>query len=208
MHSNLDDRTLLLEQLSDWLLQSRDQTMWRNLFFAETRDDVAIGSKATTLLCADCPDSWAPEDAELFCLGVGGRFQRPCTADLLFFFDTPEVALQVALELQRGHRTHPIRVSMATACFTYAELLHGTHSMRLFFGDAVARTERLILSVVPGTLQLCAESYRALHRVLPAEVPEGVIATELLDDVVTLASITLPPLQNSHLSTFAGLGRF
>lgn len=206
MQSNLDGRPAMLEQLSDWLLHGRDQIMWRELFIAQNHGGIAFGRQTATLLCADCPATWTPEDVEAHCVTAGGHSQPSRPGDLLSFFDTPVAALQVALELQRTHRTHPLRLSMATACFTYAEV-HGTSGVsRIYFGSSVARQERSILSCVPGTLLLCAESYRALHQVLPAKVPDGVIATELIDDVVTLASVTLPPPRSAHLSTFAGLG--
>jgi hypothetical protein len=61
-------------------------------------------------------------------------------------------------------------------------------------------------SAPPGSIQLCGRTYEALHGRLSVEIPEGLITTEMQGNLVTLASVTLPPARNSQLSTFAGLG--
>jgi hypothetical protein len=206
MHSNIDERSILLAQLTDWLLQARDARLWHEVLFGACRDAIELGRHPGTVLRTDRPRHWAPEDAERFAADAGGRTQAVEGSELLFIFETPATALRAALQLQRDHRTHRLRTAMVTGHFAYALIPDGGRARRIYFGDELVCTERAIRASAAGTLQMCARSYSAVCGMFATEAPDAVITTELIGDEVLVATILLPPSHKSQLSTFAGLG--
>ena len=206
MQAKSDARTLMLEQLSDWLLQRREQLLWRELFLANRSEMVSFGEQAVTLVAADCPLEWGGEHAEFFASRFGGHAQATAEAELLMVFERPGAALRAALALQRTSDAQPLRVAMTTGARSFATVPRAGSTRRVYFGPAVEHAERLVADAARGTLLLCADSYGALQHRLAVEAPEAVIATELIGEQVTSASVILPPPQASQLSTFAGLG--
>lgn len=206
MQLHLEERTRLLEQLSDWLLHTNAKVAWRNVFLGGDSGQVEFGHKNATVLCAERPADWTPENAEALLLGSGAHFQPLTDGELLMVFDSPAAALRAALEILRSTRATSLRMAMATGRFTYADVRYDNRLQRLYYGEDLTRARRMILTCVPGTLHLCPDAYRAVQRLVAQEVPEALVATEFLRGEVVNASITLPPSDNAYLSSFAGLG--
>lgn len=203
MHSNLDSSPTL--QQADGFL-GPDQRLLDDLFDRDVQGHIRFASEVTTVLCSDVPKNWAPREAEMRCQEEGGRSQASSRIGLLVFFDSPRAALTCAIKLLREQRAHPLRASISTCSLRYAEFSQSGTLRRLYFGEELARTERTLRGVVPGTLVLCPQSFRSVSPVLPTQAPEAMIATEMIGDELIHAWITLPPHSDADLSSFAGLG--
>jgi len=87
------------------------------------------------------------------------------------------------------------------ACYEAA-----TGTRRLVVGAPIEAAEASLGQSVPGTIVLCAQSYALLAEQIGEHAPDGLLATEMEDETVRQASITLAPPASAALSTFAGLG--
>jgi hypothetical protein len=205
MH-HLEERELILEQLSNWLLHTGALPVWRGVFLAEGRRQVLFAQETITALFSQYPLDWTTERARAFSMNAGGRLSPMAAGELFVAFDSPAAALRAALELQREERARPLRMGIASGRFACADVRYGSKTHRVYYGDEVDRIRAMVQSCVPGTLQLCPDTYRAVQRVVSMEVPQTLVTTELVGAEVVAASITLPPPDNAYLSSFAGLG--
>ena len=195
----------LMEVLSERLLTEFPHEVWRRAFFDAAPAQARFAREEVTFVCSDPLDpEWSTAAAAALARRYGGRLEHDGAWTTLAFPD-PQQALEVALHLQRG-TSRRLRCALLTSECTVASYdIDGTvHSLSLGCEHVVAqaRAER----VPPGTIHLCAQTYLRLGDRIDAHTRCALVATELQDDVVTSAAITLPPSRQAALSTFAGLG--
>ena len=199
-----------METLSERLLRHGDVAVWRAIFLdPAVHATVRFEVQRHTVLASDSP--LGPLDAEqasLLATHLTGEEQPATTSDLLLAFRTPAAALRAALGLQRLAGSRGIRTAVSSVDGVVATLELAGRVRRFLVGPELERAELAVSEPVPGTIYVCGETYNALGDSIAEHVRDGLIATELDDDTVTCASITLPPHASAETSTFAGLGRF
>ena len=205
MQATRDNDAILLEVLSDRLLTDFPHEVWRRAFFDAAPAQARFAREEVTFLCTDpLEPEWSIRAATALARRHGGRLEHDGAWTTLAFPD-PQQALEVALLLQRGSARR-LRCALVTSECTVASYeIDGTlHSLSLGCEHVVSqgRAER----VPPGTIHLCAQTYLRLGDRIDLHTRSALVATELQDDVVTSAAITLPPSRQAALSTFAGLG--
>lgn len=160
-----------------------------------------------TLVAADSPmESFSGEEANLLAARLGGNPEPSARVDLVLSFRNAAAALGAALLLQRLSPRRKVRSALSTHLCTVACYEVDGVQRRLAVGPEMELAEAALPRAVPGTVLISAETYGLIGDRLAEYVPDGLLATELEDDRVREASITLAPHASAPQSTFAGLG--
>ncbi|RYF39067.1 MAG: hypothetical protein EOO25_15820 [Comamonadaceae bacterium] len=193
------------DALSQRMLRHCGVSAWREAFLGAANATLRFEARQYTLLASDAPlASFSEEEARLLAEHLGAQLQPSANVDLVLAFEQPSAALHAAMVLQRlGHR---VRCALSTAMYTEACYESQDGPRRLVVGTALDAAEGALAQAVPGTIVLCAQSYALLAEQIGEHAPEGMLATEMEDETVRQASITLAPPASAALSTFAGLG--
>ncbi len=193
------------EVLSQRILRHVGVPAWREAFLGAAASTLRFQARHYTLLVSDAPlASFSEEEARLLAEHLGANLQPSSAAELVLAFDKPAAALHGALVLQRlGQR---VRSALTTAMCTEACYEAADGAKRLVVGNAIELAEAALAQAVPGTVVLCAQSYALLAEQIAEHAPDALLATELEDETVRQASLTLAPSASADLSTFAGLG--
>lgn len=200
-------QALMLEALSQRVLRHCDVEVWRELFLGAAYATIRFEVAQRTVVATDAPlDSFSREEAALLATHLGGDVEPSAAVDLVLSFPQPVAALRAAMVLQRLSAGRRVRTSLSTALCTIACYETESGSRRLMVGPELARAEKAVAQAVPGTIVLTAETYALLGDRINEHVPDGLLATELEDETVQQASITLAPHASAPMSTFAGLG--
>lgn len=200
-------RALMLEALSQRMLRHCDVEVWRQLFLGPAYGTIRFEVAQLTVLAADAPlEGCSPEEAAALAEHLGGELEPSSQVDLVLSFRDPEAALRAAMLLQRLAAGRRVRSALSTHLCTVARYEADGRQRRLVVGAEIERAEVAVARAVPGTIVLSAETYTLLGDRIADQVPDGLLATELEDDQVREASITLAPHASAPLSTFAGLG--
>ncbi|HEX7892496.1 MAG TPA: hypothetical protein VF522_24300 [Ramlibacter sp.] len=200
-------REQLLEALSQRMLRHCDVEAWRQLFLGPAYGTIRFEAAQLTLVAADAPlDSCSGEEAALLAARLGGNPEPSAGVDLVLSFRSAAAALGAALLLQRLSPRRRVRTAISTyPCTVACYEVDGTQR-RLVLGEAMEQAEAALERAVPGTVLITAETYALIGERIAEYVPDGLVATELEDDRVRQASITLAPHASAPMSTFAGLG--
>lgn len=195
------------DALSQRMLRHCGVTPWREAFLGASSATLRFEAAQYTLLASDAPlAAFSEEEARLLAEHLGARLQPSATVDLLLAFDQPSAALHAAMVLQRLDAGRRVRCALTTAMCTEACYEAAAGTRRLVVGAPIEAAEASLDQSVPGTIVLCAQSYALLAEQIADHAPDGLLATELEDETVRQASITLAPPASAALSTFAGLG--
>jgi hypothetical protein len=200
-------QALMLEALSQRVLRHCDVEVWRELFLGPAYATIRFEVAQRTVVATDAPlDSFSGEEAALLATHLGGDVEPSAAVDLVLSFPQPVAALRAAMVLQRLSAGRRVRTSLSTALCTVACYETESGPRRLMVGPELARAEKAVTQAVPGTIVLTAETYALLGDRINEHVPDGLLATEMEDETVQQASITLAPHASAPMSTFAGLG--
>ena len=205
--SSTNDSHPMRNALSQRMLRHCGVSAWREAFLGAASATMRFEARQYTLLAADAPlASFSEEEARLLAEHLGAQLQPSANVDLVLAFVQPAAALHAAMVLQRLATGQRVRCALTTAMYTEAcyETQDGTR--RLVVGSDLDAAEGALRESVPGTIVLCAQSYALLAEQIADHAPDGLLATELEDEQVRQASITLAPPASAALSTFAGLG--
>lgn len=208
--TNLPDGVgpLLMEALSERLLRHADPEVWRAIFLDPARAKVSFETLRCTVLASDSPlDDVSAEEGALLAGQLGAEQQPATTSDLLLSFRSPLAALRAALVLQRLSAGRSVRTAVSSVAGTVATIEVAGEVRRILIGPGIERAELAVSESVAGTIWVCGETYNAVGDTIADHVRDGLVITELDDETVTCASITLPPHASAEASTFAGLGR-
>lgn len=159
-----------------------------------------------TFLCIDPlqPD-YSPAQVRALARCHDGRVEHEGEWTTLAFADARE-ALLVALHLQQT-ASRPLRCALVTLeCTVASSGAAGAPPLQMTLGGERQVCEARARRVPPGTIGLCARTWEQVEPDIDAYTRTALVATEMVDDVVTAAEITLPPPRQAALSTFAGLG--
>jgi hypothetical protein len=201
--------SLLLEALSERLLRHDDVKLWRAIFLDPAHAGVEFETLRYTVLASDSPlDGISDEEGSLLAGRLGAEAQPATTSDLLLSFRSPTAAVRAALVLQRLSAGRSVRTAVTSVAGTVATVEIDGQVRRILVGPGIERAELALTESVPGTILVCGETYNALGDTISEHLRDGLVMTELDDETVTCASITLPPHAAAEASTFAGLGRF
>jgi hypothetical protein len=200
-------RAQLLEALSQRVLRHCDVAMWRQLFLGPAYGTIRFETAQLTMVAADDPlDAFSREEAALLAARLGGNPEPSARVDLVLSFRNPAAALGAAMLLQRLSPHRRVRTAISThACTVACYEVDGT-PRRMVMGAEMEHAEAALAGAVPGTVLITADTYALIGDRLAEYVPDGLVATELEDDRVRQASITLAPHASAAMSTFAGLG--
>lgn len=201
------DRAQLLEALSQRMLRQRDVEAWRKLFLGPAYGSIRFESMQLTMVAADAPmDSFSGEEADMLAARLRGNPEPSSRVDLVLSFRNAAAALGAALLLQRLDPRRKVRTALSTQSCTVACYEVDGAQRRMALGPELEQAEAALSRTVPGTILISAETYALIGDRLADYVPDGLLATELEDDRVREASITLAPHASAPQSTFAGLG--
>jgi hypothetical protein len=200
------DDAAWLELLSEELLEEVPVEVWRKLFLGPGYDSIRFVRETATLLCCEAPTpEWSEIDVRMLAARCGGAVER-YGARLVMGFARPRAALVVAMLLQRTC-SRRLRSALFTApCVAACFEVEG-ESRRLTLGDAPAAARGCADHAPPGSIHLCAATWRALGpAALERQTHGALVTTEYQGDEVISAFITPAPPPRADLSTFAGLG--
>lgn len=127
MHEN--EQALLLEALSDKVLNQLPPAVWKELFLGAGRGSIRFERRELTLVHADAampaghPGSATEgfyQDLQRINARHGGRMDAYVNATALVTFEEPGAAVRMALELQQAAREVALRVGVVTGACTLA----------------------------------------------------------------------------------------
>lgn len=200
------ERAAWLDVLSEELLTELPVEVWRKLFLGSGYDSIRFAHETTTLLCCEQPGpEWAEADVRTLATRFGGWVERYGTR-VTMAFAAPRAALEIALMLQRT-ASRRLRIALLTAPCVAASFDIEGEARRLTLGNAAAIARACADKAPPGSIQLCAATWRALGpAALERHAQHAMVTTEYQGDEVISAFITPAPPPRADLSTFAGLG--
>ena len=199
---------LTMEALSERLLRHADVNVWRAIFLDAAQANVRFEAMRYTVLASDSPlGTISAEEKALLADRLGAEEQPTTTSDLLLSFRSPTAAVRAALVVQRLSAGRSIRTAVTSVAGTVAVVEIDGKVRRILVGPEIERAELAVADSVPGTIFVCGDTYNALGDSIAEHVRDGLVMTELDEETVTCASITLPPHASAEASTFAGLGR-
>jgi len=205
MQAIQDNDPVLMELLSGRLLADFPHEPWRRALIEAAPARVRFSREELTFLCTDpLEPGWSRGAAAAVARRRGGRLEHH-GAWITLAFPDPQQALAVALKLQRS-ALRPLRCALVTSECTVAAYQVDGEPHGVSLGCEHVMSQASAERVPPGTIHLCAQTYLRLGAGIEAQASSALVATELEDDVVTAAAITLPPPRHAALSTFAGLG--
>lgn len=208
-HATGEAPSMMMEALSERLLRHADVNVWRAIFLGSAQSGVRFETLRYTVLASDSPlGTISAEETTLLADRLGGEEQPTTTSDLLLSFRSPTAALRAALVLQRLSGGRSVRTAVTSVAGTVAVVEIDGKVRRVLVGPEIERAELAVAESVPGTIFVCGDTYNALGDTITEHVRDGLVMTELDEETVTCASITLPPHASAEASTFAGLGRF
>jgi hypothetical protein len=199
---------VLLEALSQRVLWRGDIAFWRKLFLGEACATIRFEASQLTLLAGDAPLAGIHRgELERLATQVGGEVQIPRRADLLLSFSEPETALEAAVVLQRLSEGRRVRTAVSTVLCMVACFEVDGRDYRIVVGPELEEAEDSVLRTALGTILVSAETHEQVGGDFADSVRDGVVTTEMDEQGVTQACITLAPHRSAAMSTFAGLGR-
>ena len=200
----------LADSLSARVARDFPESVWQSLFVTRS-EPVEIHTGAWSVVCAESPwDGRMSQGQVRHALARladrhGGHLDGgPGSTSLAAFVD-PAAALRAALALQRDTAGARLRIGVVTAPAGLAQFRAEGADVNLLIGQPLDRVPAVLQRAAPGTVQLCAASYRALAG-FSAELDACVVMAEYDRDELTQVALTLPPAPGEFLSTFAGLG--
>lgn len=200
---------MLLESLSQRVLWRGDIGFWRKLFLGAACATIRFEARQLTLLAGDVPLADIHRgELERLATRLGGEVQIASRADMVLSFADAETALEAAVTLQRLAEGRRVRIAVTTvlcmvACFDVDGRGH-----RLVVGPEMDEAEHALARAAVGTILVSAETHELLGGDFADSVNDAVVTTEMDEQGVTQACITLAPHRSAAMSTFAGLGRF
>jgi hypothetical protein len=198
---------VLLESLSQRVLWRGDIGFWRTLFLGPACASIRFEAQQLTLLAGDAPLAGIHRaELERLATRVGGELQIPRRADMVLSFDSAVAALEAAVVLQRLSEGRRVRIAVNTvlcmvACFEVDGRAH-----RVVVGTEIDEAEEALAHAAAGTILVSGETHELLGADFADSVRDGVVTTEMDEQGVTQACITLAPHRSAAMSTFAGLG--
>lgn len=200
-------RSAALDALSRRMMRHGDVAEWRALFLGPNLAQVRFETMTFTLVAADAPLECVTDDERLaLATRFEGMMQPSGAVDLLLCFRDPARALAAAVGVQRLAGARKVRTAISTAPCTVAFFRGRQGDECLIVGAGVERAEQALDTAPHGTVTLEGGSYGLLEGRLSEHAPDALVMTEMDDDTVTGASITLAPHQSAAMSTFVGLG--
>lgn len=198
---------LLLEALCERLLRHSDVETWRRVFLGPAYRTIRFEASLLTLVASDDPlaDISPTEGVEL-AARFGGHAQPSRMADMVLGFRDAADALRAGLVLQRLSGRKKVRTVLSTTVCTIAIFELEGRQHRMVVGREIEQAEAGLRLAAAGSIVVSAETYAALGEGISEQVSDGLVTTEMDDDTVTQASITLAPHASAPMSTFAGLG--
>lgn len=200
-------RALMLEAFSNRMLRHGDVDAWRRLFLGPAYGSIRFETVQVTLVAADAPlAAISAEERQELADRLGGDLQPSRRVELVLAFDDAASALRGAVMLQRLSAGRSVRTALSSAVCTVACFDAERVGQRVVFGPEVEEAEAGLAQAARGTIVLSASTYSLLGEDVGEQVKDGVLTTELDQQTVTRACITLAPHASAALSTFAGLG--
>ena len=165
----MQDHAMLLEALSDKVLNQLPPAVWKELFLGEERDSIRFERRLLTLVYADADmDDAQPGGAkerlyqELQRLNSlhGGRLDPYVNATALATFENPLAAVRMAIDLQRAAGDVALRIGVVSGACTLAYFrVHG----RLWctpLGDQPERAAAAAATASVGGILISPETYQ------------------------------------------------
>lgn len=200
-------RALMLEAFSNRMLRHGDVDAWRRVFLGPAYGSIRFETAQVTLVAADAPlAAISPEERQELADRLGGDLQPSRRVELVLAFDDAASALRGAVMLQRLSAGRRVRTALTSAVCTVACFDAERVGQRVLFGPEVEEAEAGLEHAARGTIVLAASTYALLGEGVGEQVQDGVLTTELDQQTVTRACITLAPHASAAMSTFAGLG--
>ena len=200
-------RALMLEAFSNRMLRHGDVDAWRRVFLGPAYGSIQFETVQVTIVAADAPlAAISAEERQELADRLGGDMQPSRQVELVLAFDDAAIALRGAVMLQRLSAGRRVRTALTSALCTVASFDAERVGQRVVFGPEVEEAEAALAQAARGTIVLSASTYALLGEGVGDQVRDGVVTTELDQQTVTRACITLAPHASAAMSTFAGLG--
>lgn len=199
------DHDVLLELLSERLLDECPPDVWRELFVGPGRDTVRFERGVVTFVSvAGLLPEWSRANLAAAARRFHGHVECPGPPPTFAFRDARH-ALQLAFQLQ-AESAQALAIALLSASCTTAHFRVDRCDGRVTLGsdarlaaDRAARTSR-------GSVYVCGETFRLARRALEWRQRGAIVTKEVEGGVVTSALVTFPPRADAAVSTFAGLG--
>lgn len=207
----IEDRSLMIDALSERVLRKLSTSVWRQLFLQPRHEAMHFERGTGTLLCAQLQaPSWSAGAHLLgelsYLAGSHGGSVDPCPESAaLVRFEHPAAALDMALQMQELAGDSPFQIGIVSGACTTAVLHLEGGPLRVLAGAEVRRATEVARLAAAGTIRMDAATYLALQERI-GQRRTGVVSTEYEGDEMTAVSLTPPPPSTAYLSTFAGLG--
>lgn len=194
----ITDELLLMEALSDKVLQQLPAAVWKGLFLGEGRASIQFARNHLTLLHADAePQPDGSRAWERFCGALqrlaarhGGRLDPYVKATALVFFEQPGAAVRMGFDLLRAADGLGMRVGVVSGPCTLAFFRAQGRLWCTPLGVQPARAAKVAASAPLGGIVISPETYAPGPRDAERASTTGFQDSET--DLTTLACAAMP----------------
>jgi hypothetical protein len=205
-----------LDLLSEKLSRPLAPEAWQALFHGDGACTIAFEEKELTVLYAETTllPTWGARDRDSFCAEVDwlatrhhGQLDPFVWGATVAFFDDPQSAVRMAMDLQRSALDLQLRIGVHTGHTAIGTFRSAGASHRTLVGAEVAVAARVAATAAVGSIVISPETYALVQHDIHAETRGCLLTEEFHDSDLAQASITPAPARGTtELSTFAGLG--
>ncbi|MDB5858363.1 MAG: response regulator [Ramlibacter sp.] len=208
--TDANEKNYLADAFSARLARDFPKTVWQSQF-GEGSAASRMHAATWSVVCAESPWDGRMSQAEVrialarLAAGRAGHLDAgPCSASLAAFA-APDAALRAALALQRSTAAARLRIGVLTVRAGVAHFRFEGATVCLLVGASLDGAAALLRRAVPGTVQLCADTYDALAGVSP-ELDACLVMPGYDRDELTHVALTPAPARGEFRSNFASLG--
>ena len=203
-----------MEEMAERLAWKLSPESWKDLFHGSIAPPVRFDEKQVTVLYAETVNMPAVSgrdrdsfDAEIDWLTTRhfGRVDPYVAGATVAFFDDPESAVRMAMDMQRSAKELHLRIGVHTGMAVVATLRVEGLVRCTLLGPQRDRAATVAASAAVGSIVISPETYALVQDKLHADSDGCVLMEEFHDSDLAQACLTPTP-RSTQLSTFAGLG--
>jgi adenylate cyclase len=196
-----------LDALSEKLSRHLQPEVWQRLFHGADAASIGFEERMVTVLYAETLHlgGWGEGDRDRFETELqwlsarhGGTIDRFVYGAAVVFFDEPEPAVRMALDLQRAAFDLQLRVGVHTGVCDVAEFAIGHERRVTLVGDEVMLAARVAGTSSVGSVAIAPEAYALVQQEIESDADAGVVREEFRDSDFAQAQLTPAPQGPAH----------
>ena len=206
-------RARRLELLSEKLARYLIPDSWNRLFHGEDLGSIRFEEKPVTLLYAETTllpnfgererDAFQAE-AEWLAARYRGQLDPFVWGAAVAFFDKPQTAVRMAMELQRSAIRLQLRIGVHTGTAVVATFTSDGQTRRSVLGPECVVAAKVASGAATGSISISPQTYALVQGDLHTEKAGGLIAEAFRDSDLGRASVS-SSRTSGELSSFASL---